>query len=70
VQPAGYDWTRPPPQHQSPSPTVTIRTAQAQRAAENQRRNNLYGQRPQDERSVVTLNSEDQSVVSRSTLRE
>ena len=42
----GYDWTRPASQIRSPSPTITIRTAESQRSGEDYRRNNLFSRHP------------------------
>ena len=41
-----FEWTRPPAQYRSPSPTITIGTAEAQRAHEDQQRHALYDRHP------------------------
>ncbi|KAK3724455.1 hypothetical protein LTR37_001079 [Vermiconidia calcicola] len=42
-----FEWARPSAQLRSPSPPITIRTADAQRAHEEWRRNALFDQRPE-----------------------
>ncbi|KAK3709946.1 hypothetical protein LTR37_010565 [Vermiconidia calcicola] len=63
--PSAFEWTRPPPQLRSPSPPLTIRTADAQRAHEEWRRNALFGQRPEGSHAAHAPRGNDGALLAR-----
>jgi len=67
---AGYDWTRPPEQCRSPSPTITINRAWSQQGQEDQRRRDMYEARQAScEGTASTISTDQQSKTSRSSRR-